>query len=54
MWKPQNRSEILSLFRALPMAVQAGHEEVMEFIERHRLMGKGSGYITCICWHRLF
>ena len=41
----KNRSEILSLFRALPMAVQAGHEEVMEFIERHRLMGKGLGYI---------
>ena len=41
----KNRSEILSLFQALPMAVQAEHEEVMEFIERHRLMGKGLGYI---------
>ncbi len=41
----KNRSEILSLFQALPMAVQAGHEEVMEFIERHPLMGKGLGYI---------
>lgn len=41
----KNRSEILSLFQALPMAVQAGHEEVMELIERHRLMGKGLGYI---------
>lgn len=41
----ENRSEILSLFQALPMAVQAGHEEVMEFIETHHLMGKGLGYI---------
>ena len=41
----KNRSEILSLLQALPMAVQAGHEEVMEFIESHGLMGKGLGYI---------
>jgi predicted nucleic acid-binding protein len=41
----RNRSEILSLLRALPMAVDAEHEEVMEFIDNHDLMGKGLGYI---------
>jgi len=41
----KNRSEILSLFQALPMAVEAEHGEVMQFIENYRLMGKGLGYI---------
>jgi hypothetical protein len=41
----KNRSLILSLLQALPMAVQAEHEEVMTFIEQHKLMGKGLGYI---------
>lgn len=40
-----NRSEILSLLQALPMGTQAEHEEVMQFIEDYRLMGKGLGYI---------
>lgn len=41
----QNRSEILDLLQALPQAIRAEHEEVMQFIENHRLMGKGLGYI---------
>ncbi len=41
----KNRSEILSLFQALPMTIQAEHGEVMQFIENYRLMGKGLGYI---------
>ena len=41
----KNRREILSLLEALPMAPLAEHEEVMEFIENHGLMGKGLGYI---------
>lgn len=41
----KNRAEILSLLQELPMATQADNEEVMEFIERHKLMGKGLGYI---------
>ena len=41
----KNRSEILSLLRALPMAIHAEHEEVMQFIENYSLMGKGLGYI---------
>jgi predicted nucleic acid-binding protein len=40
-----NRSEILSLLRALPLAKHAEHEEVMHFIENYKLMGKGLGYI---------
>ena len=41
----KNRSEILSLLHALPMAIHAEHDEVMELIETHSLMGKGLGYI---------
>lgn len=41
----QNRSEILSLLQALPQAIRAQHEEVIQFIENFRLMGKGLGYI---------
>jgi predicted nucleic acid-binding protein len=41
----KNRSEVLSLLQALPMAVLAEHEEVIQFIENQRLMGKGLGYI---------
>jgi predicted nucleic acid-binding protein len=41
----KNRAEILSLLRALPMATVAEHDEVMRFIEDHRLMGKGLGFI---------
>ena len=41
----KNRSEILSLLQALPMATIAENEEVMRFIESYHLMGKGLGYI---------
>ena len=41
----KNRAEILSLLRALPSTAVAEHEEVMVFIENHRLMGKGLGYV---------
>jgi predicted nucleic acid-binding protein len=41
----KNRSEILSLLRALPMSTHVEHEEVMQFIENYTLMGKGLGYI---------
>ncbi len=41
----KNRSEILSLLQALPMALHAEHEEVMRFIDNYNLMGKGLGYI---------
>jgi len=41
----KNRSEILSLLQSLPMATQAEAQEVLEFIESNRLMGKGLGYV---------
>ena len=40
-----NRSEILSLLRALPSAIVADDDEVLQFIEKNSLMGKGLGYI---------
>jgi len=41
----KNRKEILSLLEALPMAKIAEHEEVLHFIEKHRLIGIGLGYV---------
>ena len=41
----RKRSEILSLLQALPLVIPAEHEEVMQLIEIHHLMGKGLGYI---------
>ena len=40
-----NRTEILSLLQALPVAIQSEHDEVMRFIENYSLMGKGLGYV---------
>ena len=41
----KNRQQILSLLHVLPGAFHAEDKEVMHFIEIHRLMGKGLGYI---------
>jgi predicted nucleic acid-binding protein len=41
----KNRSDILSLLHTLPAARTAEEGEVLQFIERHRLMGRGLGYI---------
>ena len=41
----KNRSDILSLLQTLPVIRHAEEEEVLLFIEKHRLMGKGLGYI---------
>ena len=40
-----DRALILDLLRDLPMAVVATSEEVLEFIERRELHGKGIGYV---------
>jgi predicted nucleic acid-binding protein len=40
-----DRASILSFLRLLPMSIEAEHEEVLSFIENHRLMGKGMGYV---------
>ena len=41
----KNRSQLLALLQTLPAATQAEHEEVMQFIENNRLMGRGLGYV---------
>ena len=43
--KIENRDEILSLLRALPMAPTVTLEELLFFIERHELMSKGIGFV---------
>ncbi len=40
-----NRTTIISLLEALPLASAATPEEVLIFIEAQHLMGKGLGYI---------
>lgn len=39
------RKERLQLLRELPQATVASHAEVLRFIERHRLMGRGVRYL---------
>jgi predicted nucleic acid-binding protein len=39
------REEVLGLFQQLPAASSASDPEALHFIERHRLMGCGIGYI---------
>jgi predicted nucleic acid-binding protein len=41
----KNRTTILMLLEALPMALPVEHKEILAFIEGHDLMGKGLGYI---------
>jgi predicted nucleic acid-binding protein len=40
-----NRLELLHLLGALPVVPVADHDEVLAFIERRRLMGRGLGWI---------
>ncbi|MFJ2989883.1 type II toxin-antitoxin system VapC family toxin [Collimonas sp. NPDC087041] len=40
-----NRSEILNLLQSLPQLPTATNEETLFFIEQHKLMGRGIGYI---------
>lgn len=41
----RRRSEVLSLLRSLPHVLAATDNEVLTFIERHRLMGRGVGWV---------
>ncbi|MEN8166078.1 MAG: type II toxin-antitoxin system VapC family toxin [Pseudomonadota bacterium] len=41
----RNRTEVLRLLKDLPQAVIATDSEVLFFIKRHQLMGRGIGYI---------
>jgi predicted nucleic acid-binding protein len=40
-----NRKEVLSLLGALPNAVVAENDEALDLIERHKIMGRGLGFI---------
>ena len=39
------RTEVLALFDQLPPATVVSHREMLDFVERHRLMGRGLGWI---------
>ena len=41
----KNRTEVLSLLQALPMAEMAEQEEILQFIEIQRLMSVGPGLL---------
>jgi hypothetical protein len=41
----RNRNEVFSLLWELPSAVEADHDEVMGFLQKNQLMGKGLGWI---------
>ena len=41
----KDRAIILSFLQLLPMSIEAEHDEVLSFIEKNRLMGKGMGYV---------
>ena len=40
-----NRGEVLTLLRTLPMVPTVSLDELLYFIERRRLMGKGLGFV---------
>lgn len=40
-----NRAEVLRLLGDLPKAATASDQEVLYFIDQHRLMGRGIGYV---------
>ena len=41
----RNRQEVLTLLGNLPEVTVATHDDVLFFIERYRLMGRGIGYV---------
>jgi hypothetical protein len=41
----KSRAGVIDLLQALPQLAMATDEEVLYFIERHKLMGRGIGYI---------
>ncbi|MDD4735620.1 MAG: PIN domain-containing protein [Kiritimatiellae bacterium] len=41
----QHRTEIIALLHALPVSIKAEDDEVLFFIERHNLMGRGIGLV---------
>jgi hypothetical protein len=41
----KSRVQVIDLLRALPQMPLASDDEVLYFIERHKLMGRGIGYV---------
>ena len=41
----ERRAEILRMLRRLPQATSASHGELLEFIDREVLFGRGIGYV---------
>jgi predicted nucleic acid-binding protein len=41
----RQRDEILRMLRRLPQTTSASHREVLQFIEREALFGRGVGYV---------
>jgi predicted nucleic acid-binding protein len=41
----RRRAEVLTLLQRLPQVPVVANDEVLAFIERHRLMGRGIGWI---------
>ena len=41
----RKRKEVLGSLSLLPRCEAASHDEVLFFIERHKLMGRGIGYV---------
>jgi predicted nucleic acid-binding protein len=39
------RADVLALFEQLPAATLVEHRELLQFVDRHRLMGQGLGWI---------
>jgi predicted nucleic acid-binding protein len=40
-----HRGEVLALFEQLPPATVVSHQEMLQFVDRQRLMGQGLGWI---------
>jgi len=41
----KSRARVIDLLQALPQLAMATDDEVLYFIERHKLMGRGIGYV---------
>ncbi len=41
----KNRNEIISLLQSLPHSPTVNHQEFLFFVDRHRLMGRGIGFV---------
>lgn len=41
----KNRGQLIDLWQSLPCSIEASHQEALLFLESHRLMGKGIGFV---------